>query len=172
MDINELLGEFDSQTMTEYEIFVCDWPSEIPFCDWCREVVEAERYGSVYGGLFDWAQGHKQVVSDYVNAVGYPPVWEFDLYDFLEMAHCWHVQTQLLDEYQVFAKYATLSYLRSLGINKMDEYDLEELLNLVYQEQSSVTLKDIKECYEQCVETGLIEDPLTTREDGDAKGDA
>lgn len=122
---------------------------------WCAETAEGERYGSVYGGLFDWAQGHKEVVSDYVNAVGYPPVWEFDLYDFLEMAHCWHIQEKLLDEYQVFAKYATLEYLQSLGIDEMEEFDLDELLEFVYQEQSSVCLEDIKSCYEHVVEEGV-----------------
>lgn len=154
--VNELLGDLRGQSMTEYEIFVGDWVSEVPFCEWCREVAEAKRYGCEYGGLFDWAQGHKEVMSDYVNAVGYPPVNEFDLYDFFEMAHSWHIQRLLLDEYQVFAKYATLEYLRSLGIDEIDEFDLDELLELVYQEQSSVCLEDIKSCYEHGVETGLI----------------
>lgn len=154
--ISELLDELRGLRMTEYEISVSDWHSEVPFCEWCADTARAERYDGVYGGLFDWAQGHKLVVSDYVNAVGYPPVWEFDLCDFLEMAHCWHIQILLLDEYQVFAKYATLEYLGSLGIDEMEEFDLDELLEFVYKEQSSVCLEDIKSCVEHCIEEGVI----------------
>ncbi len=76
----------------------------------------------------------------------------------------WHIQEKLLDEYQLFAKYATLEYLRSEGVEAIDEYYFDELMDGIYQEQSSVCLEDIKRHYWYFVELGGAEHILWSEE--------
>ena len=157
MNIADWLTQYGDLKLTEYRVPVSSWLVEIPFFEWCRMQGENNLFCSTEE-VFDWARDNQVVVSNYVDAVGYPS--KFDLYEFLDEARSWHIQTLLLDEYQIFAKYATLKYLQSIfqniGVTTIDEFNLKKLLDLVYRERSSVCLEDIKECVERAVQDGLI----------------
>ena len=148
--------KFGIKRMTMYRIPVSSWLSDMRFFEWCYLQGGENNLFCSTEELFEWARDNQEVVNEYVDARGYPHTNKFDLYGFLDEARSWHIQIQLLDEYESFVRYATLKYLESLGVKAVEEYSLEKLLKAIYRERTTVCLKDIKRYVEYAIQDGEI----------------